>query len=359
MNVTVAYINPTRLLRRPLVELANRVEDAVILVPRPLFGKQKNPWHNKVNCKVQTYPTIKIPFIQFDWPIPVSPSFFVQLWRIFRDYDVVHMWTFFYISSWASMLMKKLFPKTKLIMSCDTFPAISFKSGFLVDNLFVIYYHLFYWTLKIPDVVHLYSEQMKKMVFTEDFPEEKIKVIPTGIDIAKFDKAQRDRGFKNKLYVTYAGMITKRKGFDRYVKESKKLDSSFYCISYGEGPDFEKYLGNSGNVVMHKWSNNLPHDLKNTDVLILLSRGEGLPGIVMEAMACKVPVIATDIPGNNDLVEHEETGFLCKRPEDVKLYLEVLKNKKFRKYLGEQGYKKIKQYDWKKILPKYENMYEV
>jgi glycosyltransferase involved in cell wall biosynthesis len=46
------------------------------------------------------------------------------------------------------------------------------------------------------------------------------------------------------------------------------------------------------------------------DALWLASGYEGLPNVIMEAMAAAVPVVATDIPGNRDLVIHGETGFL-------------------------------------------------
>jgi glycosyltransferase involved in cell wall biosynthesis len=48
----------------------------------------------------------------------------------------------------------------------------------------------------------------------------------------------------------------------------------------------------------------------------LPSRLEGVPRCLMEAMACKVPVIASDIPGCRDLIKHGQTGVLF-RPESV------------------------------------------
>jgi len=353
----IGYINPTYLIRRPLVELANHFEGTVI-VPRPIFKKENNPWHNKLTCKVVSYPTIKIPFIQFNWPIPITPKFFIEMYKLFRDNDAVHMWTFFYISSWFAMFLKYLFPKTNLIMSCDTLPAISFKDGW-ADYLFKIYYKLFGWTFAIPDVIHAYTWKMAHILQRNVVHQRTIiNPIPTGIDVQKFDKVKRDRGFKDKIYVTFAGEITPRKGVDRYIKTTKNLGLPFYFTSFGDGPDFNKHKGNSKKVIMHKWADDLPQVLKNSDVCILLSRGEGLPGILMEAMACKLPIIATDITGNNDLVEHGKTGFLIKQPEDVKVYLDVLKDPVLRKELGKEGYKKIKKYDWKHLWKEYEVMYK-
>ena len=54
----------------------------------------------------------------------------------------------------------------------------------------------------------------------------------------------------------------------------------------------------------------VPRLMPHFDCLWLASAYEGLPNSVMEAMACGVPVVATDIPGNRDLVVHGQTGYL-------------------------------------------------
>ena len=54
----------------------------------------------------------------------------------------------------------------------------------------------------------------------------------------------------------------------------------------------------------------VPRILPHVDVLWLASSYEGLPNVVMEAMAAGVPVVCSDIPGNRELVEHGTTGFL-------------------------------------------------
>ncbi|MGH9905837.1 MAG: glycosyltransferase, partial [Pyrinomonadaceae bacterium] len=50
--------------------------------------------------------------------------------------------------------------------------------------------------------------------------------------------------------------------------------------------------------------------LKGFDVFVLPSRLEGIPRCLMEAMAARIPVVASDIPGCRDLISHDETGLL-------------------------------------------------
>lgn len=352
-------------MRRPIAELANRLPDSAIMIPRPVFQKHENPWHNKLKCKVYTYPSIQIPFIQFDWSIPVGFEFFRLMHMFFREYDVVHIWTFFYISSFYAMLVRRYSKGTKLIMSLDTLPAISFKSGF-VDMLFKIYYRFFWRTFFIPDKVHFYTVNMarefskigKILKKRKLFIPKTFSIAPTGIDIKKFDKEVRDRDDKN-IVVIYAGLISKRKGVDRMIKAAKNFDwpYSFYLI--GDGPDYKKYTGYiKSNVFTEKWAENIIYKLKNSDICMLLSRGEGLPGLVMEAMACKLPIIATNILGNQELVEHTVNGFLVNTDDEIKNALELLGHPTMRQVMGNVSYKKIQKYDWKKILPLYKTMYK-
>ncbi len=63
------------------------------------------------------------------------------------------------------------------------------------------------------------------------------------------------------------------------------------------------FLGERGDV---------PRLMPHFDLLWLASGYEGLPNVVMEAMACGVPVVASDIWGNRELVVHEQTGFLVR-----------------------------------------------
>ncbi len=69
-------------------------------------------------------------------------------------------------------------------------------------------------------------------------------------------------------------------------------------------------LGLSSNVVFCGFRKDLRRLLHLTDVLVTASRREGLPRVVMEAMAAGRPVVATDVRGNRDLVSHGETGML-------------------------------------------------
>ncbi len=84
----------------------------------------------------------------------------------------------------------------------------------------------------------------------------------------------------------------------------------------GDGPQraqlqrFRDQVQLQGRVHFLGHRDDVPQLIEHFDVLWLASGYEGLPNILMEAMAAGVPVVATDIPGNRQLVRHGETGYL-------------------------------------------------
>lgn len=88
----------------------------------------------------------------------------------------------------------------------------------------------------------------------------------------------------------------------------------------------------------------VPRLLPHFDVLWLASEYEGLPNVVMEAMAAEVPVVATDIPGNRDLVRPGETGFLVPlgdRAAFARRTKQILEDPELGRRLGVAGRRRV------------------
>jgi glycosyltransferase involved in cell wall biosynthesis len=96
----------------------------------------------------------------------------------------------------------------------------------------------------------------------------------------------------------------------------KVIRDDVHLLIIGDGPHrdrlerYRKQVQISDRVHFLGTRNDVPRFMPHFDCLWLASAYEGMPNAVMEAMACGVPVVATDIPGNRDLVIHGETGYL-------------------------------------------------
>jgi len=105
----------------------------------------------------------------------------------------------------------------------------------------------------------------------------------------------------------------------------------------------------------------VPELLTASDVFILTSRREGLPKAVMEAMAVGLPIVATDVRGNRDLVKSGENGYLVPLDdvEQTAIAIERLINSEnLRRSMGEKSKELVKQYDLQCILKEMEKIYD-
>jgi glycosyltransferase involved in cell wall biosynthesis len=97
----------------------------------------------------------------------------------------------------------------------------------------------------------------------------------------------------------------------------------------------------------------VPQILRETDVATLVSKHEGLPKYIMEAMSAGKPVVASNVRGNRDLVEHEKTGLLVELGDigGLAAALEkLIADPELRAGMGREGSARIKDYRLEKVL---------
>nr|BAL55460.1 glycosyl transferase family 1 [uncultured Acetothermia bacterium] len=105
----------------------------------------------------------------------------------------------------------------------------------------------------------------------------------------------------------------------------------------------------------------VPSILAASDILVLTSKHEGLARCIMEAMAAGKPVVATDVRGSRDLVEHEVTGLLVQLGDVEGLaqaILRLIRDPELRQRMGQAGREKIKAYSLDHVLQEMAIIYE-
>jgi glycogen(starch) synthase len=153
-------------------------------------------------------------------------------------------------------------------------------------------------------------------------PEVAVAVVPNGVDTAIFAPGPEcgSPTADAPLRLLVVGRLVRQKGIDVVLEAMARLpDPAAVRLSVvGDGPargDLEvqaQRLGLGRCVAFTGWADRaaLPGFYRDADVFLLPSRDEGMPNVVLEAMASGLPVLATDIPGSRDLVVDGETGLL-------------------------------------------------
>lgn len=162
------------------------------------------------------------------------------------------------------------------------------------------------------------------------------------------------------------GRLVSHKRIDKVIRTFKKLTEEYPQASLeiiGDGPErgnlevLSQKLQVSEQV---RFLGRLTRQetlarLRAADIFILNSVYEGLPHLVIEAMACRVPVIATNIRGTNEVVEDGETGLLVEVDNDAQLKEKIailLEDKQLRQRLVDKAHQSVREnFTWEKNLP--------
>ncbi|MEW5896861.1 MAG: glycosyltransferase family 4 protein [Nanoarchaeota archaeon] len=378
--MNICYINPTNNIRRPVAELANILAKKGYFISI-MFPKSKNcPTKNWVaneaikNENIRQIPIDSWYFAPLRYGIPNFFQLIKETKKIFKNNDKVHIWEYYYPLSvlpliYASFNKKN---KNKTILTTDGFVGYSYKPKGLT-LLFRLYTKLFArFLFKIPEVITTYGQAMLPYAKKAGVPMEKLKVIPTGIHLERFQNVDKRKvkelkkefGIDDEKIILFVGMLTERKHPERVIGISQKLlkegfDIKTLLVGDAHGKNKFKELVKDeyrGKIIFTGGRKDIPELMYLADVLLLPSEGEGLPGVVMEAMASGLPVVATKEGCTLDLIKDGKEGVLVKDNNYFVKIKEILNNKKLQKEFSEKS--KIKNFDWEKIRNEYGELYQ-
>jgi len=142
-----------------------------------------------------------------------------------------------------------------------------------------------------------------------------IGYFPIDVDFFKFQKDLRER----ENIIGYIADLTENKGVRNFFAAILRLrDNDFKFIIGGEGPLTEEIRskitenGLTDKVILAGWipHSEMPAYLNKLKLLILPSSSEGVPTILLEAMSCGTPILATSVGGIPDILKDGENGFI-------------------------------------------------
>ncbi len=168
------------------------------------------------------------------------------------------------------------------------------------------------------------------------FPSDRLVVIPNAIEFEELDRVQsieRERyGIAPDAWlIVWAGRMDPVKNLPVWLEVVKRTarQGKVCAVLLGDGPERAKLEAMShrdglGDAVRFVgWTDATAAWMKAADCLLFPSLTEGCPNVVLEAMACGCPVIASDIPACRELIEDGVSGLLC-RPNDISAFQAAL-----------------------------------
>ena len=203
----------------------------------------------------------------------------------------------------------------------------------------------------------------------------KLRVIPNGVEARRLSQAQvwdcRTVGIPRGCpVIVAAGRLDRQKGFDlllQAIAEGGHFPLDPHWVIVGEGPErtnLERQIAKSGltdSVHLLGWRPDLPEILKGATGFVLSSRWEGMPNVVLEAMAAGLPVVAFDVEGVRELVVEGQTGWIVP-PEETQALAGAL-----RELLGDPaggvkqglaGAERVEElFTWERVCLAYSELY--
>ncbi|MET9257451.1 glycosyltransferase [Streptomyces sp. NPDC003717] len=210
-------------------------------------------------------------------------------------------------------------------------------------------------------------------------PPSQVSVVPCGVDTARFTPAADTgrtppRQYRHRLLA--CGRLVPRKGYDQAVRALEQIPDTELLIAGGPpaddipaDPEARRLLKLAARVGVAERVRLLgavdPHDmpalLRSADVVLCTPVYEPFGIVPLEAMACGVPVLATDVGGHRDSVADRVTGRLV-TPQDpgaiADAARELLADEALRRRYGDAGRARVLQhYTWARVADGVEQVY--
>tara|TARA_Y100001980_G_C14555572_1_gene344425 strand:+ start:2670 stop:3767 length:1098 start_codon:yes stop_codon:yes gene_type:complete len=236
---------------------------------------------------------------------------FIYLYKLVKKINpiLIHSWTI-HDNAYAGILGKIL-----NIKSVGSMRGSMYGTGF--TNLS---YVLKQTSLRIVDVLIVNAKSLKKEAIDFGLPEKKIKYISNCVEVYK-----DNRTISKEFIVCCIGNLRKNKNHSFFINIMKDVIDDIPLAKgwiIGQPVDDEPNVQNelTNEIRIHQleekvyllgFQSNIIKLLKKCSILVVSSKSEGMPNVVLEAMSIGIPVISSNVGGLSELIHHGKNGLLC------------------------------------------------
>jgi len=280
----------------------------------------------------------------------------------FKDIKLIHSWDFLpNIYKYIKQKNKKTKIFQDVPMALPNVISNLIKKDNLWENKDINIKKYVKESLKYVDYFVVPSNFVKDSLLKEGIKENKILLVPFGVDIQKF-KPLKNKELNKKFKVAFSGNINKRKGISYLIQAWKELnlknaELNIYGRVYPEVKDylknFEKY-----NVVIHGFID-LTKEIPKNNIYVFPSLLEGSAKSVYEAMACGLPIITTYNAGS--VIQNGKEGFIIPVQDVNSIKEKILffyNNRDEIEKFGKQARKTAEKYTWENYSKNINKIYE-
>lgn len=205
-------------------------------------------------------------------------------------------------------------------------------------------------------------------------PLNKLTVIYNGVDTKMFSPAKdpllwrRKYDFpEDKILIGTVARLVPQKGINFLLLSLKNIENlNWHLLIIGDGNQRNYLEQLAVQLKLHNkisflgLRNDIPQLLKCLDFVVVPSLKEGFSNVILEAMATKLPVIATDVGGNSEAICSGENGILVKA-KDIKSLSDAIRtlilNKTLRNKLANNALISVQKYSLQKMIENLSNLY--
>jgi glycosyltransferase involved in cell wall biosynthesis len=291
----------------------------------------------------------------------ITPSLFFQLLTISRE-TVVHLHlTQAYMPELVWLASKIRGFKYIVHIHLDT-PPSTFMGFLLVPYKLLI---LKYVLRSASYVVVFTKEQKQTFLGKYGLSENKVKVITNGVeDDFYYNKARK---LHQKPRLLYVGRLGYQKNLSQLLRALDGISDQFELKLVGDGEQYQELTIlaktlklQSINFIGRITGRRILDYYKEADIFVLPSEREGMPLVLLEAMAMGLPIIATDVVGNREIVKNNKNGLLVKLNDTHAFQAALLRlsgDKDLFARMCNVSRELALQYSWNKINTKFEELY--
>jgi glycosyltransferase involved in cell wall biosynthesis len=221
------------------------------------------------------------------------------------------------------------------------------------------------------------EEAAADFIRTFNYPSSRVSVTRRGIPIKKIGRDKAEKNLRNELNLREEDTIAMHIGnfsieknhtflFDVF-EDLKEQYASIKLVCVGTGVLFEELKADVVNrklcdtIYFLGFRKDIPELLAGADIFVLSSKVEGVPGVILEAAAQRVPSIATDVGGVREVLSNNHTGYIIQNFDEEEFRKKIIQlavDDMLRYRLGANAYELVvKNFNPVKNAQKFETLY--